>query len=74
MIKYSKSLGQEILPTHFVKIPTNFKKVRGVTPPPPLGTPLLINCVGILPPCQSANVIVNIDQTKKKGLRLPVYM
>ena len=67
-------MGQEILPTHFVKIPTNFKKVRGVTPPPPLDTPLIINCVGILPSCQSANVIVNIDQTKKKGLSLPVNM
>ena len=46
--KFADNIGQEILPTYFVKIPTNFKKEgrqRGggsVIPPPPslLGKPV----------------------------------
>ena len=34
----------------------------------------IINCVGICPSCQSTNIILNIDQTKKKGLSLPVTL
>ena len=34
----------------------------------------IINCVGICPSCQSTNIIVNIDQTKKKGSSLPVTL
>ena len=34
-------MGQEILPSYFLKIPSNFKNVWGVLHPhtPPLGTP-----------------------------------
>ena len=28
----------------------------------------IINCVGICPSCQSTNIMLNIDQTKKNGL------
>ena len=34
----------------------------------------IINCVGICPSCQSTNIIVNIDPTKKKGLSLPISL
>ena len=34
----------------------------------------IINCVGICPSYQSTNIIVNIDQTKKKGSSLPVTL
>ena len=34
----------------------------------------IINCVRVCPSCQSKNIILNIDQTKKKGLSLPVTL
>ena len=34
----------------------------------------IINCVGICPSCQSTNIILNIDQTMKKGLNLPITL
>ena len=34
----------------------------------------IVNCVGICPSCQSINIILNIDQTKKNGLSLPVTL
>ena len=34
----------------------------------------IINCVGICPSCQSTNIMLNIDQTKKNGLSLPVTL
>ena len=34
----------------------------------------IINCVGICPSSQSTNIMLNIDQTKKNGLSLPVTL
>ena len=34
----------------------------------------IINGVRIFPSCQSTKIIVNFDQTKKKGLSLPVTL
>ena len=34
----------------------------------------IVNCVGICASCQGKNIILNIDQTKKKGLSLPVTL
>ena len=34
----------------------------------------IINCVGICPSCQSTNIMLYIDQTKKNGLSLPVAL
>ena len=34
----------------------------------------IINCVGVSPSCQSTKIILNIDQTKKKGLSLHVTL